>query len=208
MALDVLEALDFVRTQSNHITAITIARMGFFTDAYNIFCISTISKLLSRLYYTVVAPNWYSHRPPILRLCQVLRLQDLNVLELQCVILANHDQNLESRFRLLKVCLCVKLESSNCRKLLFNFCKARSIENQTRSTETCANCFFCSISNSAQAHMTCRVLYFALSIKGKTLSTFQRLLICCVCESLMRSRGIYLYTHLGLSRSRLMSRTR
>ena len=32
-----------------------------------------------------------------------------------CNVLANHDQNLESRFRLLKVCLCVKLESSDCR---------------------------------------------------------------------------------------------
>ena len=32
-----------------------------------------------------------------------------------CIVLANHDQNLESRFRLLKVCLCVKLESSDCR---------------------------------------------------------------------------------------------
>ena len=41
-------------------------------------------------------------------------------LESKCIItsiynmLANHDQNLESRFRLLKVCLCVKLESSDC----------------------------------------------------------------------------------------------
>ena len=32
-----------------------------------------------------------------------------------CNVLANCDQNLESRFRLLKVCLCVKLESSDCR---------------------------------------------------------------------------------------------
>ena len=31
---------------------------------------------------------------------------------LMCNVLANHDQNLKSRFRLLKVCLCVKLESS------------------------------------------------------------------------------------------------
>ncbi|KAK7836535.1 putative inorganic phosphate transporter 1-3 [Quercus suber] len=53
MALEVLEALDSVRTQLNHITAIIIARMGFFTDAYTIFCISTISKLLGRLYYTI-----------------------------------------------------------------------------------------------------------------------------------------------------------
>ena len=32
-----------------------------------------------------------------------------------CNVLANHDQNLKSRFRLLKVCLFVKLESSDCR---------------------------------------------------------------------------------------------
>ena len=32
-----------------------------------------------------------------------------------CNGLANHDQNLESRFRLLKVCLFVKLESSDCK---------------------------------------------------------------------------------------------
>ena len=43
-----------------------------------------------------------------------------NLLELQCIMLANHDQNLKSRFRLLKLCLCVKLELSNCKKLLFN----------------------------------------------------------------------------------------
>ena len=32
-----------------------------------------------------------------------------------CNVLANHNQNLESRFRLLKVCLFVKLESSDYR---------------------------------------------------------------------------------------------
>ena len=32
-----------------------------------------------------------------------------------CNVLANHDKKLESRFRLLKVCLFVKLESSDCR---------------------------------------------------------------------------------------------
>ena len=67
--------------------------------------------------------------------------------------------------------------------------------------------FFYRISNSAQAYMTCKVLCFASSINGKTLTMFQRLFKCCVCESLMRSRGVYLYTHLGLSRSRLISRT-
>ena len=122
-------------------------------------------------------------------------------------MLANHDQNLESRFRLLKVYLYVKLESSNCRKLLFNFYKARSIENYTQSIEPRVDYFFYRISNSTQTHMTCRILRFASSIKGKTLVTFYRLLICCVCEFLVRSRGVYHHTHLGLSRSRLVSRT-
>ncbi|KAF5451115.1 hypothetical protein F2P56_031410 [Juglans regia] len=51
MALDVLDALDSARTQWYHITTIVIAGMGFFTDAYDLFCISTVSKLLGRLYY-------------------------------------------------------------------------------------------------------------------------------------------------------------
>ena len=32
-----------------------------------------------------------------------------------CIMLANNDQNIESRLDLLKVCLFVKLESSDCR---------------------------------------------------------------------------------------------
>ncbi|KAM1020916.1 hypothetical protein FF1_042029 [Malus domestica] len=51
MALAVLHALDSARTQWYHVTAIVIAGMGFFTDAYDLFCISTVSKLLGRLYY-------------------------------------------------------------------------------------------------------------------------------------------------------------
>ncbi|KAJ9139796.1 hypothetical protein P3X46_030495 [Hevea brasiliensis] len=49
--LAVINALDTARTQWYHITAIVIAGMGFFTDAYDLFCISTVSKLLGRLYY-------------------------------------------------------------------------------------------------------------------------------------------------------------
>ncbi|XP_034710648.1 inorganic phosphate transporter 1-11-like [Vitis riparia] len=56
-SLAVLHALDSARTQWYHITAIIIAGMGFFTDAYDLFCISTISKLLGRLYY-------YDHAKP------------------------------------------------------------------------------------------------------------------------------------------------
>ncbi|KAK1276437.1 Inorganic phosphate transporter 1-11 [Acorus gramineus] len=56
--LAVLSALDTARTQMYHVTAIVIAGMGFFTDAYDLFCISTVSKLLGRIYfYDVDRPN-------------------------------------------------------------------------------------------------------------------------------------------------------
>lgn len=49
--LEVLEALDRAKTQWYHFTAIVVAGMGFFTDAYDLFCISTVTKLLGRLYF-------------------------------------------------------------------------------------------------------------------------------------------------------------
>ncbi|VVA21937.1 PREDICTED: inorganic phosphate transporter [Prunus dulcis] len=48
----VLNALDVAKTQWYHFTAIVIAGMGFFTDAYDIFSISFITKLLGHVYYT------------------------------------------------------------------------------------------------------------------------------------------------------------
>lgn len=51
--LQVLNALDVAKTQWYHFTAIVIAGMGFFTDAYDLFCISLVTKLLGRLYYHV-----------------------------------------------------------------------------------------------------------------------------------------------------------
>jgi len=50
--LVVLKALDGAKTQLYHFTAIVIAGMGFFTDAYDLFCISLVTKLLGRIYYT------------------------------------------------------------------------------------------------------------------------------------------------------------
>ncbi|KDP21624.1 hypothetical protein JCGZ_03295 [Jatropha curcas] len=44
-------ALDNAKTQLYHFKAIIIAGMGFFTDAYDLFCITTVTKLLGRLYY-------------------------------------------------------------------------------------------------------------------------------------------------------------
>ncbi|PQQ07466.1 inorganic phosphate transporter 1-4-like [Prunus yedoensis var. nudiflora] len=49
--LDVLNALDVAKTQWYHFTAIVIAGMGFFTDAYDLFCISLVTKLIGRIYY-------------------------------------------------------------------------------------------------------------------------------------------------------------
>ncbi|WOL07061.1 hypothetical protein Cni_G15797 [Canna indica] len=49
--LNVLNTLDAARTQWYHFTAIIIAGMGFFTDAYDLFCISLITKILGRIYY-------------------------------------------------------------------------------------------------------------------------------------------------------------
>jgi PHS family inorganic phosphate transporter-like MFS transporter len=49
--LEVLSALDAAKTQWYHFTAIVIAGMGFFTDAYDLFCISLVTKLLGRIYY-------------------------------------------------------------------------------------------------------------------------------------------------------------
>ncbi|KAI3879560.1 hypothetical protein MKX03_005698 [Papaver bracteatum] len=51
--LEVLNALDLAKTQLYHFTAIVIVGMGFFTDAYDLFCISLVTKLLGRIYYHV-----------------------------------------------------------------------------------------------------------------------------------------------------------
>ncbi|CAL9193815.1 inorganic phosphate transporter 1-4-like [Musa acuminata AAA Group] len=51
--LQVLNALDVAKTQWYHFTAIIIAGMGFFTDAYDLFSISLVTKLLGRVYYHV-----------------------------------------------------------------------------------------------------------------------------------------------------------
>lgn len=49
--LEVLAALDTAKTQGFHFTTIIIAGMGFFTDAYDLICVSTVTKILGRIYY-------------------------------------------------------------------------------------------------------------------------------------------------------------
>ena len=148
------------------------------------------------------------HKPyvGIFQYCQILRIQDLNVLELQCVMLANHDQNIQSRYRLLKVCFCVKLESRLLQDLLCKFARLDRSKIKLDRLKLVQIVFLQNFPTQAQAHMTCKVLCFALSIKGKTLATFYCCCFCCVYESLVRSRGVCLHTYLGLSKSRLVSR--
>ncbi|KAL1368358.1 probable inorganic phosphate transporter 1-3 [Arachis hypogaea] len=62
--LGVLNALDAAKTQWYHFTAIVIAGMGFFTDAYDLFCISLVTKLLGRVYYTDITKDKPGALPP------------------------------------------------------------------------------------------------------------------------------------------------
>ncbi|VFQ59708.1 unnamed protein product [Cuscuta campestris] len=62
--MKVLNALDQAKTQWYHFTAIIIAGMGFFTDAYDLFCISLVTKLLGRIYYHVPGSPKPGSLPP------------------------------------------------------------------------------------------------------------------------------------------------
>ncbi|KAK1362560.1 Phosphate transporter [Heracleum sosnowskyi] len=62
--LEVLNALDVAKTQLYHFTAIVIAGMGFFTDAYDLFSISLVTKLLGRIYYHKVGAPKPGVLPP------------------------------------------------------------------------------------------------------------------------------------------------
>ncbi|KAL2934724.1 putative inorganic phosphate transporter 1-7 [Bienertia sinuspersici] len=62
--LQVLNALDVAKTQWYHFTAIVIAGMGFFTDAYDLFCISLVTKLLGRIYFHVPGSEKPGTLPP------------------------------------------------------------------------------------------------------------------------------------------------
>jgi PHS family inorganic phosphate transporter-like MFS transporter len=50
--LNVLVTLDQAKTQWYHFMTIVIAGMGFFTDAYDLFCVALVTKLLGRIYYS------------------------------------------------------------------------------------------------------------------------------------------------------------
>src|SRR5437870_11451186 len=55
----ILETLDNAKFSVFHIIAVIVAGMGFFADAYDLFVISLLTKLIGRLYYPDV--QYYSH---------------------------------------------------------------------------------------------------------------------------------------------------
>ena len=115
-----------------------------------------------------------------------------------CNVLANHDQNLEFRFRLLKVCLFVKLESNDYKIYLSKSAKL------VRSNLVQIILFY-RISNSTQARFDVQGFIFYSMYKRKNPSYVLVVVDVLCVESLVRSRNVYLHTHLGLSR--FMSRT-
>ena len=67
--------------------------------------------------------------------------------------------------------------------------------------------FSIEFSNSAQARFGVEGFMFYSNYKRKKPSYVLEVFDVLCVESLMRSRGVYLHTHLGLSRLRFMSRT-
>ncbi|KAL4596445.1 hypothetical protein ACB092_12G164800 [Castanea dentata] len=64
--LQVLNALDVAKAQRYHFTAIIIAGMGFFIDAYDLSCISLCANLLGLITTVLmVQPSLQAHCLPV-----------------------------------------------------------------------------------------------------------------------------------------------
>ncbi|XP_061354723.1 probable inorganic phosphate transporter 1-9 isoform X1 [Gastrolobium bilobum] len=63
--LKVLSALDTAKTQYYHFKAIIIAGMGLFTDAYDLFSITLIMKMIGRTYYSDRDGGNQNQTPPV-----------------------------------------------------------------------------------------------------------------------------------------------
>ena len=107
---------------------------------------------------------------------------------------------------LLEVCLCVKLESSVLQDLLCKSAKLDWSRIRLDRSKLVQIVFSANFPTQVQAYLTCRVLCFAFSIKGKTLAMFYYCCLCCVYESLVRSSGVCFHTYLGFPISRLISK--
>ncbi|KAJ4843460.1 Inorganic phosphate transporter 1-4 [Turnera subulata] len=61
---DLFDKLDKAKVQFYHLKAVVIAGMGFFTDSYDLFCISLVTKLLGRIYFHVDGSSKPGSLPP------------------------------------------------------------------------------------------------------------------------------------------------
>ena len=128
-------------------------------------------------------------------------------LELQFVLLPNHDQNnvFRSVLVLLKVVhLCKVGIELNAEKI--NAFRPGSINRSLGSIDrSSGRMFFCRI---FQLSPSCFKTFLAFLIypkyKRQTLATFQCCSYCDLCKTLVRSRGAFLYTNLGFSRRRFI----
>ena len=117
---------------------------------------------------------------------QLLRMLGSKTFGTKCIrtlifnVLANHNQNLESRFRLLKVCLCVKLESSDCRIYWTKFARLDLSKIRHDWSNLVQIIFSAKFPTQPNPIWHVGFLCFTSSIKGKTLATFWRLLIWCL----------------------------
>ena len=99
---------------------------------------------------------------------------ETNILELHFVMLANHDQNVFLiMFRLAQsMCFYVKLKSSCCRIYCVNLLSSIDRKLDSIDRKSCKLFFL----QNFQLSPSRGVLYFVLSIKGKILTTFYKLL--------------------------------
>ena len=109
---------------------------------------------------------------------------------------------------LLKVCFNVSLESSYCGKLLFNSARLDRSKNRLDRSRIVDQKFFAVFSNTAHAHMTCKVKCFTPSMKRKNSSYVLEVFVELCVKSFVRfERFVPSNTHIELSRSRFISRT-
>ena len=121
-----------------------------------------------------------------------------------CIMLANHDQNIESRFRLAQsVFTCKSWNQVIARFIGLNLQGSINQKLDSINRTSCRLIFFAKFSNSTQARFDMQGFMFYSKYKKKNPSYVLEVFDVLCVKSFVRSKGVYLHTYLGLSRSRL-----
>ena len=123
-----------------------------------------------------------------------------------CNVLENHDQNIEFRFRLLKVCLFVKLESSDCRIYWTKSARLDRSKIRLDRLNLVQIYFFAKFPIQPKPIWHVGFMFYSKYKRKNPSYILEVFDVLCV-EYLVRSRGVYLHIHLKLLRSRFMPRT-